>query len=194
MRNMLRREWLARAFPWLGIGGAAEAKATAVGEWNARRTTGARGYLSRLLPDDYVFVPRDPMTLAEDIDRRVREQRERLERADVQLAGCRVAALGWHKGECGPDSYGWSPAFEDVLALRLKFEAALRFLSDRMPPGQVIAFYPCGCSALSNAGRSEMPRYCGEHGARGYADRCHLIEGSPLRRPGARPDSRGASV
>lgn len=47
---------------------------------------------------------------------------ERVERADIQLAGCSVAALGWDKGT-KPDDYGWSGSLEDVLKLRAKLEA-----------------------------------------------------------------------
>lgn len=45
-------------------------------------------------------------------------------RAETQLAGCAVAALGGgpvaKKGD-----YGWSPAYQDVLDLRAKYEEAI---------------------------------------------------------------------
>lgn len=96
------------------------------------------------------------------------------ERLEVQLAGCGVAALGGTKDPAHPGQYGWSPAYQDVLALRRKFEAATRLIAERAPVGQEIALYPCGCSAQGN----EIPRYCPEHGDSQHTDRCHVIHGA----------------
>jgi len=55
---------------------------------------------------------------------RLKDDNERLQ---VQLAGCGVAALGGTgdpqvaRSE-GPSSYGWSPAYQDVLDLRRKYD------------------------------------------------------------------------
>jgi hypothetical protein len=50
--------------------------------------------------------------------------KERAEQAEVQLAGCGVAALGWAKEPPQPGDYGWSASFADVLKLRHRMERA----------------------------------------------------------------------
>lgn len=50
---------------------------------------------------------------------------ERASRAEVQLAGCSMAALGAISDPAKPDDWGWSPAYQDVLELRRKYEALL---------------------------------------------------------------------
>jgi len=54
--------------------------------------------------------------------------REECERLRVQLAGCSVAAL-----VAGPPaeqgSYGWSPAYQDVVDLRKRYEGAMARLN-----------------------------------------------------------------
>lgn len=50
-------------------------------------------------------------------------EQTKTERLRVQLAGCSTAALG--QGEpVGPDAYGWSASYQDVVELRQKYEAA----------------------------------------------------------------------
>ena len=52
---------------------------------------------------------------------------EEVERMRVQLAGCSVAALSGDKSqEAEPYSYGWSPAYADVLKLRREYERLRR--------------------------------------------------------------------
>ncbi len=53
------------------------------------------------------------------------------ERLMVQLAGCGVAALGGTSSEqvATRDQYGWSRSYQDVLNLRMKYEAALAAMS-----------------------------------------------------------------
>lgn len=74
------------------------------------------------------------------------------ERLEVSLAGVSAAALGaisdGHIANRG--DWAWHPAYQDTLELRRKFDTALRMLSDRIPDGQQIMLYPCGCSALGN--------------------------------------------
>lgn len=84
------------------------------------------------------------------------------ERKEVSLAGCSTAAMGATNPEhvCAPDQWAWHPAYQDVLDLRRKFDAALRMIRERSPKGNVDVFYPCGCSAT---GPVDLPRYCGEH-------------------------------
>ena len=60
----------------------------------------------------------------------------RMERFEVQLAGCSVAALGGISPYylAAPDSYSWSPAYADVVKLRLAFER----LAGGRSPDQVL--------------------------------------------------------
>jgi predicted nucleic acid-binding Zn-ribbon protein len=50
---------------------------------------------------------------------------EEIEKLQVQLAGCGVAALGCTSPEtiCTQDQWGWSQSYQDVLDLRLKYDA-----------------------------------------------------------------------
>ena len=120
----------------------------------------ALGYLSRLLPGDYVLCP-PPIKLAEDIRQYVLNS---LERREIQLAGVSVAAAGWAKDsqQARPGDWGWHPAYQDTLDLRRKFESAINLLRERIPAGQTIVLYPCGCSAIGNLPvGEEMPLQCG---------------------------------
>lgn len=118
---------------------------------------------------------------------------DRAEQLQVQLAGCGVAALGGTNPDmvATPDHYGWSPSYQDVLDLRRKYGAAVRILAERSPLGQEIALYPCGCSAVVNhfvvgcidgaeLGRSDIPRYCDEHGNINETNRAHVIHGTKI--------------
>jgi hypothetical protein len=51
---------------------------------------------------------------------------ERAEKAEAQLSGCGVAALGYYKGQyrVDKDAWGWSASYGDVVKLREKFEKA----------------------------------------------------------------------
>lgn len=48
---------------------------------------------------------------------------EQVERLQVQLAGCSVAAMGGTKDPADRFQWGWSVAYQDVLDLRLKYDA-----------------------------------------------------------------------
>jgi len=65
------------------------------------------------------------------------EQRQlEVEQLRVQLAGCLTAAEG-HIGPdhlATPDSYGWSPAYQAVVDLRIKFQEAMRLAVEIMKP------------------------------------------------------------
>jgi hypothetical protein len=56
-----------------------------------------------------------------------------LERLQVQLAACGVAALGGTKHPAKKHSYGWSPAYQDTLELRRKYDALNLLYSLRRP-------------------------------------------------------------
>ena len=50
---------------------------------------------------------------------------DEIEHFQVQLAGCSVAANGGTKSAASKESYGWSPAYQDVLDLRLRHNELL---------------------------------------------------------------------
>jgi hypothetical protein len=52
-----------------------------------------------------------------------------VEQLRVQLAGCGTAALGSVEDVAVRGDYGWSPAYEDTLRLRLRFDALYDILS-----------------------------------------------------------------
>lgn len=54
------------------------------------------------------------------------ELEKEVEQLQVQLAGCGVAALGGLKNPAKEGDYGWSPAYQDVLSLRKKYEELLK--------------------------------------------------------------------
>ena len=150
-----------------GISVAGAAAATPVqGEQDKQGPMMALGYLSRLLPNDYVFCP-PPMKLAEDIYKYVTD---RIERAEVQLAGVSVAASGWNKEPATPD--GRRPG-RRVPAI----EALVRLTTERAPLGQMVLLYPCGCSAVANRYPSGLPMYCAEHGRADQPTNVHIIHG-----------------
>lgn len=51
---------------------------------------------------------------------------QEIEKLQMQLLACSVAALGRTKDPVEPNAYGWSPAYQDVLDLRLKYEELLK--------------------------------------------------------------------
>lgn len=63
------------------------------------------------------------------MDKEKKELKERVQRSEVQLAGCSVAALGWADKEKAGD-YGWSASFQDVLKLRKKYEKLLKTIKE----------------------------------------------------------------
>lgn len=123
----------------------------------------ALGYLSRLLPDSYIHG-KSPMALAHDIADHVNVIADDAERREVSLAGVSAAAHGatGALNTAQRDDWAWHPAYQDVLDLRRKFDAALRILTERIPTGQQIMLYPCGCSAIANLPDGKfLPFECG---------------------------------
>lgn len=56
---------------------------------------------------------------------------EHNEQLTVQLAGCSTAASGWSQRDPAKrGDYGWSPAYQDVLELRQRFDAQQAVLRD----------------------------------------------------------------
>jgi len=53
----------------------------------------------------------------------------REDQLQIQLAGCSVAALGGTKEPAKQGDYGWSPSYQDVLDLRIKYNKILQFLN-----------------------------------------------------------------
>lgn len=49
-------------------------------------------------------------------------EKNRIEQLECQLAGCMTAATGWAKDPPHKGDWGWSPAFQDVLDLRTRYE------------------------------------------------------------------------
>jgi hypothetical protein len=47
---------------------------------------------------------------------------DRIEQLEVQLAGCGAAANGATKEPAIRGQWGWSPAYQDVLELRVKYD------------------------------------------------------------------------
>ena len=85
----------------------------------------ARDYLAgpeyaRFLAIDWCQLHRDAAATNAEVDQ-----------LRVQLAGCSVAALGGIFDPAKQSDYGWSPAYQDTLNLRLRFEA-VRESHDRL--------------------------------------------------------------
>ena len=71
--------------------------------------------------DGTAWVKRD---FARTLERDLAEQTARAEAAEVQLAGCLTAADGWIEGyRAKVGDYGWSPAYEKVVAIREGYDA-----------------------------------------------------------------------
>ncbi len=62
-----------------------------------------------------------------------------IEQLQVQLAGCGVAALGGTKDPAKEGDYGWSPAYQDCLDLRLRLEAKLN-IGDDLTDARLVSF------------------------------------------------------
>lgn len=82
----------------------------------------------------------------------LRSTKENSGQLQVQLAGCMTAACGATKDPATEGMYGWSPAYQSVLKLRLQFEAAetlvgeLRTtLSEAVGRKTITHLVDCGC-------------------------------------------------
>lgn len=70
---------------------------------------------------------------AEILDAECAKARNEAEQLRVQLAGCSVAAMGGTTNPAKRGDYGWSPAYQNVLDLRIKLDE-LSVSSDRKVP------------------------------------------------------------
>ena len=68
-------------------------------------------------------------SLAYEIKYHLEELEKEIEKLQVQLAGCSCAALG-DLNTVAKDAYGWSPAYQDVVDLRLKYEKLQKRLNE----------------------------------------------------------------
>jgi len=72
-----------------------------------------------------IFVKDKTDKLATLFDSQIEEGDKKIEQLEVQLAGCATAALGWNSEPAKQGDYGWSPAYQDVLDLRIKFDSQI---------------------------------------------------------------------
>lgn len=70
-----------------------------------------------------LFVLREIILRVRDLVKRNDELLARAEKAEIQLAGCSAAALGWDL-DTKPGDYGWSASYGDVVKLRRSLESA----------------------------------------------------------------------
>ena len=93
-----------------------------------------RGWVGSLVGiGDFVVREAEPkkerkMTISHYSIEYVQELEERVARLETQLAGCGVAAHGGTTDATvvKRDDYGWSPAYQGVLELRLKYDELLK--------------------------------------------------------------------
>src|ERR1019366_6468022 len=105
---------------------ALEAQRTAeANEKAADRERDAVVILLRAKTDDTTWA-KYPDSMKDAVDAEYAELRAENERLTVQLAGCSVAAEGLIKDPATRDQWGWSPAYQEVLELRLKYNEAIR--------------------------------------------------------------------
>ena len=91
-----------------------------------------RGWVGSLVGvGDFVIREAEPkkeerkMTVAFFDIEEVEQLREDVEQLRTQLAGCTTAAMGATDNAAVEGDYGWSPAYQDVLELRQKYDALL---------------------------------------------------------------------
>jgi len=76
---------------------------------------------------DYIKITR-LLAHADEADKVIERLRGRVERLDVQLAGCGVAAYGGTGDRviAKRDEYGWSDSYQATLDLRIKYDSATK--------------------------------------------------------------------
>ena len=85
-----------------------------------------RGLMGVACPETWTAVANAARAFEAGRDSQINALREQVEQMTVQLAGVSTAAEGCTRDPAKRGEWGWSPAYQDVLDLRRKYDALLR--------------------------------------------------------------------